>query len=151
MQGDHRDNTRWSPFPYPAATRNHPTRGTTTPAGGTSCPIPHRQPSRDPAQRQRPDRPQPQTHTHHHLTNMARGRIQGSELQIVADSLIKDDHRAWYPDPREGTGRMEVSSSGLGRIPIPDVARCLADCIDIRKTIRVFPTSSLATRQSWKR
>lgn len=35
----------------------------------------------------------------------------------------------------KGTGRIEVSPSGLGRIPIPDVARCLADCIDIRQTI----------------
>lgn len=35
----------------------------------------------------------------------------------------------------EGTGHIELSHSGPGKIPIQDVARCLVDCIDTRQSI----------------
>ncbi|MCX8644830.1 NAD(P)H-binding protein [Bifidobacterium sp. B4081] len=35
----------------------------------------------------------------------------------------------------EGTGHIEFSHSGSGKMPIHDVARCLVDCIDTRQSI----------------
>ena len=35
---------------------------------------------------------------------------------------------------QEGTGTIQVEPDGPGPIPIPDVAQCLADCVDLPQT-----------------